>query len=144
MFGNKSKPSRVYSYGAKAPDPLEAAQEQMRLAHVYRNKLVEQELARRGRVEDVIRELFPDLKLLADAIAEAGRRLSDLRTRIKAANAQARRRPAGPSDRTAVKELVNTLQDLRARRESRRAAAIAHARVGRLDGDRWTGAAGRA
>jgi hypothetical protein len=27
---------------------------------------VEQELARRGRVEDVIRELFPDLKILAE------------------------------------------------------------------------------
>lgn len=62
MFGHKSLPSRVWSYGANPPiENADLVDEQMQLAHRYRNGLVEMEISRRKKVEDALKEMSPKL-----------------------------------------------------------------------------------
>ncbi len=59
MFGNDSKPSRNWEFGARLPvTALESVQQQMHAAHVYRNALVALEHERRAKVEDTLRRLL--------------------------------------------------------------------------------------
>lgn len=94
MFGHKSLPSRVYSYGAKVIDGMERVEEQMRLAHRYRNRLVELEINRRRIVDAVLAEVAPTLAAVEAAIVVAesaletdrrtiGRERSRVRSRVK-------------------------------------------------------------
>lgn len=64
-------PVKNYCYGAYAPVEKSAeVAEQMLLAHRYRNKLVELELNRRQKVNDLLRT-FPEYAYHADVVAEA-------------------------------------------------------------------------
>ena len=95
MFGHKSLPSRIYSYGAKPPaDPDQAKRivDQMHLAHRYRNALVELELKRRKRVDEILPTLSTDLAMVETCITEASNRIVLVRAQIKAARAHARKR----------------------------------------------------
>ncbi len=102
MFGNKSKPSKIYSYGAQTPVPAEAVYDQIRSAAEYRNNLVALERDRRRWVEWSVAERFPEIAELNRQIDAALAQLIAVRTRIKAANAAKRKREVSATDRTAA------------------------------------------
>jgi hypothetical protein len=62
MFGHESKPSRIYSYKVKTfltgEDRVLA---QIRLAHQYKNKLIELERSRREAVEAAVNAHNPEI-----------------------------------------------------------------------------------
>lgn len=93
-FGRSSGPAMRYVYGAVPPRPEHVAilEEQLRLAHQYRNKLVEIELERRRRVRELL-DRHQDSELSAKAEELAGR-LEELRAQIRAARQKARSRAA--------------------------------------------------
>jgi hypothetical protein len=97
VFGHASSPSRVYSYGAKAPTQgADVVASQMSLAHKYRNVLVESELIRRKKVEEALRALSPELAETETALKNAGEALAAARAAINLETQQARKkvRPA--------------------------------------------------
>lgn len=64
----------VYKYGSREPiEGLETVVEQFRLAHRYRNKLVELELERRAQVDAALRAACPELVLLEEEIGTKAR-----------------------------------------------------------------------
>jgi len=118
MFGHDSLPSRIYSYGAKeAIENADRVAEQMRLAHRYRNKLVELELERRKKVDATLLRLSPELTAVDTALANAVKSLTDTRTALSKLNAQARSRKNRPPELVAAidaaKLLVKTLREQR-------------------------------
>lgn len=121
MYGHDSQPSRIYSFGAKAPEGgLPVVVEQMRIANRYRNALVELELARRARVDQMLRELSPDLLDTEARIAAAEKILEDLRQKLKARAAEKRKRESSTEEREAIREVLASLKALRARRKELR------------------------
>lgn len=127
MFGHDSKPSRIYSYGAREPvEGLARVEEQMRLAHRYRNRLVELEIQRRAKVDEALRRLSPELANLKGEISGAEARLEASRGEIRAANKAARRRVRKPDASVdAIAASKEGLKALRARRKEARAALFA-------------------
>lgn len=123
MFGHDSKPSRIFSYGARPPgENQELVLQQMRAGHNYRNKLVEIELTRRDRLARKQRELFPEVDRLQTAIEVAAGSLQGLLDTIKQQNKHARRRTGTPEQRKqaaalrqSIKELKQSLRDVRER-----------------------------
>jgi hypothetical protein len=126
MFGNASQPSRIYSYGAKAPvQNAELVGEQMWKAHRYRNKLVELELERRKEVDEAVARLSPDLQTTESALAVALQALELARTEIKKQNAQARSRKHRSPELVALVETNKALvKELRAKRKALRQATF--------------------
>lgn len=62
MFGHKSLPSRIFSFGGNpALTNADRIDQQMFAAHQYRNQLVEVEQKRREKVDAVLRKLSPKL-----------------------------------------------------------------------------------
>jgi Putative transposase DNA-binding domain len=123
MFGNKSQPSRIYSYGARAPvEGLDLVETQMRLAHKYRNALVEQELERRKRVDQALRDLSPDLASTEAALKDAEEALAAAREAIDRASAQARKKVRPPDLMAAVKAARENRKALYGRRKALRTA----------------------
>lgn len=121
MFGHDSQPSRVYSYVARPPsDPaqLAAVEEQMRLAHRYRNALVEHERARRAIVDAALAELSPRLLEVEAAIPAAERQLEVALGDLKREQARLRKkvRPALYVERiAAARGALRLLRDERKR-----------------------------
>jgi hypothetical protein len=69
VFGHKADPSRIFTYKCKVPhDGLDVAEEQLRLARRYKNRLIELELGRH-----------------APRVAEAERRIAGLTPRVEEA-----------------------------------------------------------
>ena len=125
MFGHESLPSRIYSYGTMKLGDFpgrDKAEEQMRLAHRYRNRLVEIELARRRAVEEALRRLSPDLVGCELAIEAQERALEVARSSIRRASAEARKKVASPEARDAAKTAIAHLKRERAKRMSLRKA----------------------
>lgn len=119
----ESVPTRIYSYGAKPPHVGgDLVNDQMRLAHRYRNALVEVEHRRRAEVEAALRELSPDLVETDAALEAADRELEELRGKTARANAEARKRRATDEERAAIKAARERRSELYARRKELRAA----------------------
>lgn len=96
-------PTLAYQYGAFEPtENLPVVREQMRLAHRYRNALVDIELKRRADAEAVLRTHHPELRELAEracllaVLSERAYRL------FKRANARARRKVSTKEDRASA------------------------------------------
>lgn len=88
-----------WCYGAKAPiENLEAVEEQIRLAHRYRNRLVELELQRRKAAEMAARALHPEFDSAAAAYSEAQARVDAAFAVLKAARVNARKRVEPTAD----------------------------------------------
>lgn len=113
-------PTRIYTYGCLPPTKnADLVETQFRLARVYKNKLIEIELARLERVRKAI--------LTAPDVAAAKRRLDDLLaeraaadTAIRAARAAAR---SGVVDVSAMKAKLAALKpELKAAREALKSA----------------------
>jgi hypothetical protein len=126
MFGHESRPSRIWSFGAKPPVLcLDAVREQMFAAHRYRNALVELERTRREKVEARLRDLHPELVSLDARIAAEEAELESARTAIKRTNSRSRSRSATPQQRVVIAEIRARLKDLRAERKAARKEAFA-------------------
>lgn len=125
MFGNASAPSRIYSYGCKSPHlNAEAVQDQFRMAHRYRNRLVELELARRSAVEAALRELYPNIAALDEQIAEYDQQIETLRSGIKRTNANTRSRSATADQRAELKRIREDRKPLYEQRKAARQEAF--------------------
>lgn len=83
MFGHKSLPSRIFSYGANpALTNGNRIDEQMFAAHQYRNQLVEVEQKRRDKVDTVLRKLSPKLATVEKKIQKTEVLIEDQREAI--------------------------------------------------------------
>lgn len=123
MFGHESKPSRIYSYGANAPTVnAELVDQQMRLAHAYRNKLVEQELARRAKVDEALLGLSEELRVLEPKIKEADAKVDQAYVALKQQFVKRQKREATPEEKKDIAELKKARLPLYAERKSLRAA----------------------
>lgn len=92
MFGHPSKPTRIYSYDCKEPSNLEVIDNQIFLAHVYRNRLVEEELKRRGKVDAAQLDMFPDLAALKQRAEQLSELYIALQQEIKSERQKTRTR----------------------------------------------------
>lgn len=99
MFGRKSQPARIYSYGANAPiTNEELVIEQMRKGFIYRNKLVDLELERRKKVDDALKSLAPSLEELDNKIAAVEVAVEALFAEMRRENSRARKRGSAPGE----------------------------------------------
>lgn len=107
MFGNKSDPTRVYAFGAKAPrgETSVLVDEQFERARQYRNALVEIELSRRADVNEVVTRRYPRLVVIEEEIAGLDAEIEEQRDAIKRANMRQRRRSPDPAVRASIKDL---------------------------------------
>lgn len=114
--------ARVYSYGAKAPTlNYDLAIEQMRLAHRYRNHLVEIERARRLEHDLFLEEVCPELAEIEGHIEKIDRAIFAAKQTAKRTNAAARKRVATVNTAT----LREARKVLRAERKELRDALFA-------------------
>lgn len=134
MFGHKSLPSRIYSYGSKPPAVgADHVDRQMWLAHQYRNRLVELELARRKRVDEALLRLSPQLVQTQTALTEAEGEIEAARAKIRKQNAQARKKlPADQYKKEELRQLKARRKELWAKRKELRKATF--------DSTLWTAA----
>lgn len=83
MFGNKSLPSRIYSYGANEPVVgADAVNDAMFKAHQYGNVMIEVELGRREKVEAALKKLSPLLAETDREIAKLDKAIEGLLDKI--------------------------------------------------------------
>ena len=101
-------PTKIYSYGAKAPQPAESVWEQLRAAHRYRNVLVEMERRRRAEADAVLTAIVPDLVGLRERTEAAQERVEDIRAELSRRNQQARRHCAPPPELKAARAELKT------------------------------------
>lgn len=106
--------TRIWSFGAKAPKPLDYAKEQMFLAHRYRNKLVEIERQRRVDLETILQETFPELATLQGRVDEAAGRLEAARATASAANSAKRKKGVSDPAKALILAIRGELKTLRA------------------------------
>lgn len=125
MFGHDALPSIVFSYGAQAPiSQADLVAEQMRLAHSYRNRIVEMDLARRAKSDALVCSFSPRLPVCEAEIAAAEASLELARREINVDRAKSRKRIHGPAS-AAAKAYLAALKPLRAERKALRAALFA-------------------
>jgi len=123
MFGHDSLPSRFYSYGGNEPvEGLATVDAQVKLAHQYRNALVDIERKRRDKVSDALLRLSPGLVQIEKQIAdeEAGRELA--RDGIREASRTARKKVRPASFMESVKSATAALKVLYPQRKALRDA----------------------
>ena len=96
----------VFKYYARKPvTGLEQIREQLNLGHRYRNSLVELELERRRRYQEITDSLVtPDIKVLEEAAAEFTQEIETLTGEISNRNKAARRRTGTAEERAKLKE----------------------------------------
>lgn len=126
MFGHASLPCRVYSYGARPPaTSAEAVSEQMRLAHKYRNRLVEAELDRRKKVDALLAEISPELVCVEADIRKGEVGLEEALEAIRKASQEARKKVRPSALVLRVKELRKALKGAYQKRKDLRTALFA-------------------
>lgn len=126
MFGNKSEPSIVYKFGSKAPhENFELVEEQLRLAHNYKNALVECELDRRKRVEELLLELFPDFVATEKDIAVCEAELEEAVTVVNQYKSRELTQKVPKDLRAVVTKRRARLAELRKKRKELRAQLFA-------------------
>lgn len=114
--------ARVYQYGLL--DPTEGAEivdEQIRLAHRYRNLLTEIERDRRARVREIL-AAHPDIEPLEEEVARLADDVKAARNEIKAARKASRSRSETAPMRARVKELRDALRERRTALKAAKAA----------------------
>lgn len=106
-FGRQAGPSVVYSYPALPPAMnLEVVEEQLWLAHQYRNVLVEIELARRERYGAIMKAFQPpECATLEAELTGLDQAIADINADIAARNAKAKRRLGTPEERARLKDI---------------------------------------
>ncbi len=123
MFGNDSQPTRMYSFGAKVPvENAALVSNQMRLAHKYRNMLVEIERERRQMVDEALRKLSPDLLKTEEAITVAEENLEKSKFTLNQARSRARKRVSPKELTQAYTDAKKELKRLRKIRKELRTA----------------------
>lgn len=128
MFGNESKPCRIYSYGARTPmEGLEAIDEQIFKAHQYRNDLVRLERDRRALVDASLAKQSPKLKAREDAIEKLDAEYQVVVSKVAAENAKARKKLRDPETTQKIKGLQSQLKALRSERKEMRKTLFASA-----------------
>jgi hypothetical protein len=96
---NDSLPTIVYAYKAKKPvEGLGVVEEQMLLAHRYRNKLTEIEIQRRARVQEAICQLSPEYESLKAEREQLAAGIKEMRDEIRAIRKRTRKRSAVPEE----------------------------------------------
>lgn len=114
------------SYGLKPPTAnAELVARQMRLAHQYRNLLIEIERKRRERVEQAMAEQFAAVAQVEQRIAAAETELAELRRQVGAEHSQTRSHKTSPHLKAPIAELRQLLKDLRGQRKAARTQAFA-------------------
>lgn len=117
--------TRIYSYGAKAPQPLQFVEYQLFAAHRYRNKLVEIELKRRAASDAALIAAFPDLQALHATMTAEEKKVEEAVAKIAASNAAARLRTQTKEQKAEVKRLRRDFYAARKLYALRRKAAYA-------------------
>jgi hypothetical protein len=121
MFGHDSLPTRLFSYGAKAPvEGAETVDAQMELARRERNALVHVERNRRKKVDAALRALSPDLVRTEADILAAEKARDEARDAIDLASAMARTKVHPPGMAEAANAAVELLRRLYKRRKALR------------------------
>lgn len=112
MFGNKAGPSKVFKYGCLAPiQGAKTVDEQMFLAHRYRNALTQIELERRQECRRLVGDMMPELE---KAVADLSERLHGGREAISKGRKKGAT-PAPPETVEEVKALYGELKKARAK-----------------------------
>lgn len=112
----KGQPTRIWSFGCKEP-PNEQHPlifDQMRKMLAYRNRLVEIEVDRRGRVAQAQRDLYPDIERLQAAIEVAKEEREEVRTRIKRHNQQTGKKQAPQNLRDEATAISARIKEMKA------------------------------
>lgn len=113
-----------YSFGAKSPTiNHDAALDQIRLAHRYRNDLCALELERRKKTDEAIRVKFPRLLALDALIAEHEVAVEKIYGDVKKGNTKARSRSILAEQKSAINEHREALRPLRAEHKELRKIA---------------------
>src|SRR5579863_102605 len=109
-------PTKIYTYGLLPPTVnSELVDEQLRLAKIYKNKLVEIELARRVEYRNITGSL-PDVVPLETEIKERMAIVKEIQRTIKQARAKARSRvSASPESKVAISSHEAAIKILRKR-----------------------------
>lgn len=129
-YGNKAtEPSRIYAYRARKPEKarLGLVFSQLRLAHRYRNQLVEIELKRRQLIKALNERFYPGLADIEAELADTRTRLKDLRLEIRQDNIVRRKRGSGtPGQKAEIKMLGTRKKELIVAKKELKAVAYAN------------------
>ena len=118
--------SKNYTYGLRSPvENHDRVIDQLRLASVYRNKLVEIELARRAATDDTLRELCPGLLECEADLATVNAAIEDVVAQQRGRNQRARGMTDEADFRDRLAELKPRRKELAARRKTLRAGSFA-------------------
>lgn len=131
IFCQECKPkmlTRNWSYDVRIVD--EASQvlidEQMKRAHRYRNDLCALEQSRRAKVEQVLKDQWPELVALETELATTDARVEEIRSAIGKKNAEDKKKGRGTAEQQEqLKELREKRRGLWAQRKSLRETAFA-------------------
>lgn len=117
-------PTLVYEYGLLPPvSGADIVDQQIRLAHKYRNRLTEIELQRRQAIRTALSS-YPEVADLEQKASELETRLEEMRTAIRQARKAARRRVDTSALDAEAKQIRTELKKVRdALREAKRAVA---------------------
>jgi hypothetical protein len=115
--------ARCWVYGCTEPTNLPYVENQILLAHRYRNQLVEIERRRREHALATVKAHSPGLDALQADAERAADELEALRQEVATANSEAGRRRAGPGERERVRGATAALKAARAAfRDAKKAA----------------------
>lgn len=114
---------RIYRSGARAPEgrSRERIEEQLRRARIYRNRLIEIELARRAAVHEAVRSVSPELAHATEEREEYERLLQEAEIRLSRERQHARQRSGvGEEEVSEVRELRKAVRAARKRERALR------------------------
>lgn len=122
----ESQAACIYAYGAKAPiEGADVVDQQIQLAHRYRNERVRIELDRRAKVDAYIESACPTVKEARLAIESADSQIAQIDAEIKSRNAQTRRNnPVLMDARMRRAELVSARKTAREQHKALRSKAF--------------------
>jgi hypothetical protein len=141
MFGHESKPSRIYSYKVKTIlNGEDRVLAQIRLAHQYKNKLIELERSRREAVEAAVNAHNPEIPVVRAELAGIEEHLTAIHAAIKArSQAERVRATPTPAERTELAHVRRLRREQAAQLKALRKAAFAdpvlQAALGPIEGD---------
>lgn len=121
MFGYDSLPSRIYSYDCEPPTNIQLVADQIYKAHVYRNKLVEIELARRAAITQSQMDCYPMLAEITTQIEALTTSIDAVRDAVKTKKQTARSRVDATMEKEQIKEWTIKRKELRERQKSMKA-----------------------
>ncbi len=123
-FGNiTTDQTRVYKFGARiGKDDFKEAHEILFKSNCYRNRLIELELERRASVDNLLRELSPDLPLIENQITSVEAEIEKVLTSAKANNQVNRKKNANSAEKLALKTFKDSRKDLWAKRKDLRSS----------------------